>query len=196
MNSIHFIKKQPGSKFFGNPDVWEGFVWPEAKDKDGEEYHLNFLCQIDCAEASKHDKDGMLPKTGMLYFFYDLYDHYARNCAVLYYDGDLSELTPHFLTDDEGLELFTRQAFHVELLLSSDADMEGSFLLGTPSDPEQMGRGEGLDDDEQLLLEVDSYIGSHDLNFGGDCGMLCYIIKKDDLKNKDFSKVWTEMAIY
>ena len=95
MNNIYITQKRPGkhkcsgSKFFGNPDVWQGFKWVEAKDKDGDEYHLDFICQIDCAEASKHDPDGLLPKSGMLFFFYDLNDHYTRNCAVLYYDGDL-----------------------------------------------------------------------------------------------------------
>jgi hypothetical protein len=66
-------KKLPlGScKLLGNPDVWEGFKWPQYSE-DGEDYDLAFMCQINCADAAPFDKNGVLPKTGMLYFFYDM----------------------------------------------------------------------------------------------------------------------------
>jgi uncharacterized protein YwqG len=59
------------SKFLGNPDVWDGFAWPHFIE-GGEDYDLKFLCQINCAEAAPFDTSGLLPKTGMLYFFYDM----------------------------------------------------------------------------------------------------------------------------
>ena len=62
----------PGSsKLFGNPDVWDGFEWPYIEE-NGEKYDLTFMCQIDCAKAEGFDESGLLPKTGILYFFYDL----------------------------------------------------------------------------------------------------------------------------
>ena len=51
------------SKFFGAPDLPEDFEWPV----DEEEYDLEFICQINCAEAFKHNN--MMPEKGMLYFF-------------------------------------------------------------------------------------------------------------------------------
>ncbi|MDR2933491.1 MAG: DUF1963 domain-containing protein [Oscillospiraceae bacterium] len=198
MNRIGIKKRQPGSKFFGNPDVWDSFVWPEVKDDDGNEYHLDFVCQIVCTEVSKHDADGLLPKTGMLYFFYDLANQYTHKCAVLYYDGDPGALTPFVLTDDEGKEVALPPVL-IEFIGDDDpyeGDLEDSFLLGAPSDPEQMGLGDSVPEDWQLLLEVDSYVGDYDFNFGGDCGMLCFFITKQDLAKKDFSEVWTDMAVY
>ena len=54
------------SKFFGAPDIYDGFEWPTIKI-DGEEYDLSFIGQLNLAEASKFDKEGLLPKTGMLH---------------------------------------------------------------------------------------------------------------------------------
>jgi uncharacterized protein YwqG len=202
MYSIHIRKKTPGSKFFGCPDVWESFEWPTAKDKDGDEYDLDFVCQISCAEISAHDKDGLLPKTGMLYFFYDLDDHYLRNCTVLYYDGGLNELSSFILLDEDDKPM-GRLAIPIDFVVADNAEdesgtdgIEDTFLLGAPSDPEQMGHGDGVPEGWQLLLEVDSYIGDYDFNFGGDCGKLCFFITKTDLAKRDFSGVWTEMAVY
>ena len=59
------------SKLFGTPDIFEGFVWPTILVND-EEYKLTFIGQINLKEVNKYDKEGLLPKTGMLYFFYDL----------------------------------------------------------------------------------------------------------------------------
>jgi uncharacterized protein YwqG len=193
VNRIYVKKKLSGSKFFGNPDVWEDFKWPANKNDED----FDFICQIDCAEASKHDEEGLLPKTGMLYFFFDLNDHYDGGCAVLYYDGKSSGLKPFVLVDEEENEI-CRPEFPIDFVITDSemADAEDVFLLGEPSDPEQMGLGQAIPDDEQLLLEVDSYVAGHDFNFGGDCGMLCFLIKKADLAKKDFSKVWTEMAVY
>jgi uncharacterized protein YwqG len=42
-----------------------------------------------------------------------------------------------------------------------------------------------------MLIEMDSWVGTDvDFNFGGDCGMLCFFIDKDDLAQKDFSNTW------
>jgi len=60
---------------------------------------LSFIAQINCADACKYDKDGLLPTKGMLYFFYDMatmkwgYDPKDKGSArVFYYSGDISEL--------------------------------------------------------------------------------------------------------
>lgn len=55
------------SKMGGRPDLPAGFEWPE---KDGR--RLQFLVQIRCEEAGALDATGMLPRSGYLWFFYDV----------------------------------------------------------------------------------------------------------------------------
>ena len=61
----------PHSKMGGCPVVPKDFVWP--KREDGRP--LSFLCQINLAEVSKLPSvHNLLPRTGILSFFYDLDD--------------------------------------------------------------------------------------------------------------------------
>ncbi len=93
------------SKMFGDPHVWEGFVWPTHKE-EGEEYDLAFLAQINCADMCTLDTGGILPRYGMLYFFYDLdgMPEEGGGC-VLYYDGYLCDLHEMVLTDENGEDM-------------------------------------------------------------------------------------------
>lgn len=103
------------SKFGGNPDVPKDFKWfyfdGESYDGETKNRPLSFLAQINCEEAAKYDEDGLLPKRGMLYFFYELatmtwgYDPANKGSArVFYFDGDVSELNrasfPEDMEDD------------------------------------------------------------------------------------------------
>ena len=55
------------SKFGGQPDLPASVPWP-SNDNGA----LSFVAQINFAEVSKFDTDGLLPKSGMLYLFYDI----------------------------------------------------------------------------------------------------------------------------
>ncbi len=55
------------SKFGGSPDLPAGVPWPS-----NENGALSFVAQINFAEVSKFDTDRLLPKSGMLYLFYDI----------------------------------------------------------------------------------------------------------------------------
>ena len=55
------------SKFGGQPDLPASVSWPS-----NENGALSFVAQINFAEVSKFDTDGLLPKSGMLYLFYDI----------------------------------------------------------------------------------------------------------------------------
>ena len=55
------------SKFGGQPDLPANVPWPS-----NENGALSFVAQINFAEVSKFDTDGLLPKSGMLYLFYDI----------------------------------------------------------------------------------------------------------------------------
>ena len=90
------------SKFGGQPDLPNGFAWPYYTyiDSDNIEQSrpLSFLLQINCMEITGYDTDRLLPKTGMLYFFYELetmtwgFDPKDKGSArVYYYDIDSLE---------------------------------------------------------------------------------------------------------
>lgn len=55
------------SKLGGLPLLPAGFEWPRNKDRP-----LDFLLQIDCREVSPLDPYNLLPRSGLLTFFYDL----------------------------------------------------------------------------------------------------------------------------
>jgi uncharacterized protein YwqG len=92
------------SKIGGNPDLPSNFEWFYFQ---GESYEgisanrpLSFLAQINCEEASKYDKDLILPPKGMLYFFYEFatmtwgFNPQDKGSAkVYYYSGDISGLS-------------------------------------------------------------------------------------------------------
>ncbi len=60
------------SKIGGMPDLPEHFTWPVYGGGDKRPTPLAFLAQIDCRIASAADREGLLPRDGMLSFFYEL----------------------------------------------------------------------------------------------------------------------------
>ena len=181
------------SKLFGAPDIFDGFEWPTI-EVDGEEYDLSFVGQINLAEATKFDKDGILPKNGMLYFFYDL-DEMPHDpsdesaCRVIYHERD-DDLHAISYVDEDGEDLSFRE-MKVEFQLVEAGfladDSETHLLLGEPS----IDNGFWYEciDGWQMLFQLDS-METDDIciNFT-DEGLLCFYIDKDKLKARDFSDV-------
>lgn len=173
------------SKLFGNPDVWDGFEWPYIEE-NGEKYDLTFLCQIDCAKAEGFDESGLLPKTGILYFFYDLdtmpETSDSRSARVLWYNGELSVLHEMLLTDEAGNSLaFSEQKIDFE---ASDADEKSSHLLLG-----DMTQSRDFTKDHLPLLRIGSLeTEDAEIRFKGN-GALCFYIEKEKLAAGDFSKV-------
>ncbi len=66
------------SKLGGSPDLEKDIEWPV----DANNIPLSFVGQINLAEASKFDVDGLLPKTGLLSFFFcqeqDYFEEYEK----------------------------------------------------------------------------------------------------------------------
>lgn len=200
MNSIrlktsYVDEKLPvgASKLFGTPDIYAGFEWPTI-EVDGEEYDLSFIGQINLAEVSKFDKDGILPKVGMLYFFYDLDEmphdpNNASSCRVIYHERD-DDLHAISYVDEDGDDMSFREMkmeFEcVEAGYLAD-DSETHLLLGEPS----MDNGFWYEciDGWQMLFQLDS-IETDDIciNFT-DEGFLCFYIDKEKLAAQDFSGV-------
>lgn len=83
------------SKFGGLPDLPAHISFPKYYND-----YLSFLAQLNLQEVSPYDKENLLPKTGILYFFYDVvdqpwgFDKDDKECfKVFYFDGDAKELT-------------------------------------------------------------------------------------------------------
>jgi uncharacterized protein YwqG len=57
------------SRFGGLPDLPPDIEWPRYKDRP-----MALLAQFNLAEVAPHDTAQLLPKVGLLYFFYDMVD--------------------------------------------------------------------------------------------------------------------------
>ncbi len=201
MNSIWLRTSTPAeklpvgsSKFLGNPDVWEGFEWP-AITLDEELYDLTFMAQINCADMAAYDAEGLLPHTGMLYFFYDLdempWQPTNLNAArVIYYNGDLTRLHEMVLIDENGENIaFSEQQIVFESVEPGFLSEEepSHLLLGVPS----LDYGVFYDEiaDWQMLLQIDSFDIEDTIISFTDDGVLCFYIEPEKLKALDFSDV-------
>lgn len=173
------------SKLFGNPDVWDGFEWPYIEE-NGEKYDLTFMCQIDCAKAEGFDESGLLPKTGILYYFYDLDTmpemSNSRSARVLWYNGELSALHEMILTDEDGNSLsFSEQKIDFD---TADAGRKTSHLLLG-----DMTQSCDFIKDYLPLLRIGSFeTEDAEICFNGN-GSLCFYIEKEKLVACDFSEV-------
>lgn len=101
----------PVSKIGGKPLLPEGFEWPyytgtDYLDKNPKKRPLSFLAQFNMSEIAPLDKDNMLPKSGMLSFFYELetmkwgFEPDDLNAARVYYFPEISELKPGEFPED------------------------------------------------------------------------------------------------
>ena len=169
------------SKMFGNPDVWDGFEWPSFTES-GEEYDLPFVCQINCEQAAAFDTENVLPKNGVLYFFYDMdglpLEPFGSNRArVFYYDGDMAGLHQMLRTDHEGNDLCLHE---VKMHFNSGETPEG--VLGQTSPEER-----------QTLLQLRPFQTQKLTIRFPDNGVLNFYIDKAKLARRDFSNVIFEV---
>ena len=176
-------KKLPigASKFLGNPDVWDGFEWPYYTE-NRENYDLTFMGQINCAEAAAFDTEGVLPKTGMLYFFYDMdempQEPADKNAArAIHYDGDCSSLVEMLRTDHEGNDMGFRE-------------MKIHFHSGR-ADPERLRArlGETLPQGWQPLFQIFSFETDKVSIMFSEKKALIFFVDKPKLERGDFSDV-------
>ena len=87
--------KPSSSKIGGKPWLPANFVWPTFTSYDDNVTRpLSFFCQINLEEMQKFDIDNVLPKNGMLYFFYECesftwgFDSRDKGAArVFYYEN-------------------------------------------------------------------------------------------------------------
>lgn len=246
------------SKFGGRPDVPADFIWPvfetdTREDDQVKERPLAFLAQFDCAQLAPLDPEGLLPKEGVLSFFYELesqrwgYDPKDAGCArVFWFEGPLApaefpaELEEDFLLPEMAAQLsgatdapdfqdacpaleypWTANDYRIfdqaRRELGMDYPANRSQLLGWPDiiqnnmtlQCELISRGYYLGGswekipleersalrtpsvrDWQLLFQLDTVEnGDFELMFG-DCGRIYFYIRREDLAQRRFDRVW------
>lgn len=245
------------SKIGGKPYLPTNFSWPTFSGDSYEDGFakrpLSFLCQINLEEVKELDKENLLPKKGMLYFFYEMastcwgFDPEDEGCARVYYYDDTEGFAPFDIPRDlaeeylvkeyrlnfssggsypsyEELDCHTEGKFdwdeYDEILedMGYEIESERHKLLGYANliqgemltQCERIARGLYCGDaksyretpadvkedikkhatDWQLLFQM-AYIQEDDFEMlFGDCGNLYFYIKKEDLANKNFDKVW------
>lgn len=98
-------KRVGATKFGGRPDIPTDFKWAyyegaDYLDETPKSRPLSFIAQFNLAEIAKYDTDNLLPKTGLLSFFYECdtmrrgYDPKDKGCARVYYFEDINALSP------------------------------------------------------------------------------------------------------
>lgn len=100
------------TKVGGAPDIPTGFEFPRVKaseypeDMDeAQDTYLRFIAQYNCTELSKLDKEGLLPKAGLISIFFDLlnmpngYEPSHQRGVKVFYFPDIERL--HRATPDE-----------------------------------------------------------------------------------------------
>jgi uncharacterized protein YwqG len=65
--AVRLLHAGGASRLGGEPDVPAGFEWPAWKKRP-----LAFIGQLRLSDVAPRDAEGALPKSGMLYFFYDV----------------------------------------------------------------------------------------------------------------------------
>lgn len=155
------------SKFFGEILLPE--KWLEDDVFSPEEL---YFCQINLREVYDAVGKTTLPEEGMLYFFID-YASKKPKAVVRYYDGEPDAYTM-FNEDWEGdYDVYT------EWPMSFSLSDEGTAMLI---------KDEKLPDDEIVLLRYVPDSSEVDYLTGSD-KTLNFVIKKEELKNRDFSGV-------
>lgn len=95
---------ETGSKIGGKPAVPADFIWPEYNGKgdcDDEcvKRPLSFMAQINLEDIAEYDTENLLPKTGVLSFFYDLitmrwgFEPTDKGAARVFYFHDKTALS-------------------------------------------------------------------------------------------------------
>ncbi len=187
------------SHFWGFPDLPLGMSYPccgEA-DEEGREDTLTFICQIRLEEIAALDPEGLLPHKGMLYFFADI-DYFLgddegdcegmgawpKESFRVLYAPDCSDLHTHEVYYEDG----SPATLPVERITFSEVEekADGQKLLGRPYFDEVEWECEGM----LSLLQLDEE-DRWNLRFF-DSGMLHFLIRPGNLRNRRFDrvKVW------
>lgn len=205
MNSIK-IKSCPAngdplrgqSKWWGMPDMPEDLDYPMIPYDDGDDDPMTFVCQIRCSDLIPFDPDNLLPHEGMLYFFAAIDDYlpgldscendfhnglgeWSKEMFRVLYSPSSEDLKTHTILDENG----STYGLPTERIWFEKADYNyDSFkLLGRPYYDEI----QELYPDHINLLQIDENDDWRQRLY--DCGMICFLIRPEDLCARIFSSV-------
>ena len=171
-----------GSKLFGSPDVPPDFEWPAVKDSENC-YDLDFLCQINCVDKAPYDGGHLLPRSGILYFFYDFAVSSGsiedRNAARVVYSSQ-KNLEPLIMVDDSGKDC---------ALCPKRGLSFAELNKGTEKPRLQMPLSTDVRDGYVTLFGIDSFSIEHGNIHFTDIGTLWFLIDEKNLELRDFSDV-------
>lgn len=187
------------SHWWGFPDLPEGVDFPvipdQADDIDNQgEDLLTFICQIKLEDIAPYDHENLLPHQGMLYFFaaldYSLGNMEANSNPIgfwpessykIIYTPDITKLHTHKVVWEDGTNAcLPAESMCFENVEDSECNHK---LLGVPFFDEVREENPGcisllqLDEDDRWRLRF------------YDCGMLNFLISKEDLASCRFDKV-------
>ena len=168
------------SKFLGSPVVPAGFL--DRHEFSGSEY---FIAQVNLEEIG--DRQDLLPQHGFLYFFLDAD---TLEPKVIYEDAEPAEMIEDINEGFDAADFGPTSAQHFVF-----DEKGGHFLFGEPDPDLDLGSYLEEIDEYVTLLQIDSLslpegeglfqIGT----FAPYDGYYIFLIKKEDLKKLDFSKV-------
>ena len=130
------------SKIGGKPFVPSDFVWPTFTSmEDDETYPLSFFCQLNLSELSKYDEEDLLPKKGLLLFFYECesfccgFDPLDKGATKVFYYED----TTNFVSYDVPSDLYEdyiipELAIHCKVMDSYPSEDELAFYSSVECD--------------------------------------------------------------
>lgn len=135
------------SKFGGKPDLPKGADWPTYKRERSRP--LPFVFQVNLADVTAFDAEGLLPKKGMLYVFSDTRPDEIEDAKVVYHPGPAKTLArqdfPEDLQDRKDQDDFV--AMLPEFALTF-------FSLYTLPSNELLGRRAVLTDDDEEAIDT------------------------------------------
>lgn len=187
------------SHWWGFPDLPEGIDFPimpaqaDEKDDEGEDL-LTFICQIKLEDIAPYDRENLLPHWGMLYFFAEL-DYFLGNMeANSNHIGFWSESSYKVIYTPETTRLYTHKVVWKD---GTDACLPAeSMSFENVKDCEYNHKLLGIPFFDEVREENPGYISllqiDEDERWGlrfYDCGMLNFLISKEDLGAKRFDKV-------
>ena len=168
------------SRFGGSPDVPIDFEWPYYFGKsslDDIEMNrpLSFLAQFNCEKLAKYDVEGLLPKTGMLSFFYEEataewgYDPKHKGCARVYYFENVKALVRAEFPEDLEEDFRNPEiGVTIEAQISYPCAQDIKYKLSD----EEYDRMEEYEDDESCVHQFLGWPGIIQNNISTECELI------------------------
>ena len=185
------------SHWWGTPDLPKGVAWPcraGSDDEDKGEALLTFICQIRLEDIAHLDTEGLLPHSGMLWFFADIDYFCGDEDAMVECIGDWDKESFKVIYSPNCNELCTHEAYWED---GSPAVLAAEKMTFEPTDDYSFGHKllgrpamtEGYEDeaDDISLLQVDEE-ERWNLRFY-DCGLINFTMKPHALARHDFDDV-------